>query len=606
MLWRILPLSHLVTVYDLSFIATWGRFMSVNLQLSSRPFVEEDPLQKRALLWSVFGLGMLVSIGLIAAWTLRQISISDSWVDHTREVIRNTDEILAYLEDAESAQRGYILTGQGTYLEPYQAAVAKLPSALSALQRLTADNSSQQERLHEFEPLLNDRIAGMAETVAARQQLGFEAAAKIIAAGQGKNLMDHIRQKQQEIEQEEYRLLQERLETRKSRLRQAFAATLLASLLALLALIAFPLDVRGAVRQRNLAQRQQQESQSTAQALFEAAAQAIFIVDRGGHIVMANPSTERMFGYRVEDMLGQPVEMLLPESLRGQHVGHRDHYFSKPQNRPMGLGLDLQARRKDGTEFFAEISLSHIKTAGGTLAVAFVSDISKRRSDAQAIRQQREELRGLARQLMTAQDDERRRIARDLHDDLSQQLAYLAIDLGKLAIRPAPEEFTSSLRPLQRRAADAAESVRQISHRLHPSILDDIGLTAALEQYCEEFEQAYGIATRFTSRNLPDSLGPEIAGSIYHIAQECLRNVAKHSQTTTVLVTIEGDGSVLRLTVKDEGIGLNTAQLPPGAGIGIVGMKERAHLVNGSVSIESQSGAGTEVRVEVPLAVSSS
>jgi PAS domain S-box-containing protein len=580
-------------------------FMSVNLQLSSRPFVGEDPLQKRALLWSVLGLGMLVLIGLIAAWTLRQIRISDSWVDHTREVIRNTEEILANLKDAESAQRGYILTGQETYLETYQTAAAKLPSALSALRRLTGDNSGQQERLNQFEPLLNERITGMAETVAARQQLGFEAAEKIIAKGQGKNLTDHIQQLQ-EIEREEYRLLQERLETRKSRLWQGFAATLLASLLALLALIAFPLDVRGAVRQRNLAQRQQQESQSTAQALFEAAAQSIFIVDREGRIVMANPSTEKMFGYRVADLLGQPVELLLPESLRAEHVGHRDHYFSKPQNRPMGLGLDLQARRKDGTEFFAEISLSYINTAGGTLAVAFVSDISKRRSDAQAIRQQREELRGLARRLMTAQDDERRRIARDLHDDLSQQLAYLAIDLGKLAIRPAPEEFTSSLRPLQRRAAEAAESVRQISHRLHPSILDDIGLTAALEQYCEEFEQAYGIATRFTSRNLPDTVGPEIAGSIYHIAQECLRNVAKHSQTATVLVTIEGDGSVLRLTVKDEGIGLNPTQLPPGAGIGIVGMRERAHLVNGSVSIESQSGAGTEVRVEVPLAVSSS
>ena len=578
--------------------------MPVNLQSSSHPSVGEDPLQRRSLFWSILGLGMLVLIGLIAAWTLRQVSISDSWVDHTREVISNTDELLAYLKDAESAQRGYILTGQEIYLEPYQATVSKVPSALAALKRLTADNSRQQQRLSELEPLISERIARMAGTVAVRQQSGFEAAAKNVSTGQGKNLMDRIRQLQHEIEQDEYSLLQERLETRQSRLWQGFGATLLASLLALVALLAFPLDVRRAVRQRNLAQRQQQESESTAEALFDAAAQAIFIVDRGGRIVMANPSTERMFGYRIEDMLGQPVELLLPESLRAQHVGHRDHYFSKPQNRPMGLGLDLQARRKDGTEFFAEISLSYISTARDTLAVAFVTDISKRRADAQAIRQQREELRSLARRLMTAQDDERRRIARDLHDDLSQQLAYLAIDLGKLAVSPAPEEFTSSLRPLQRRAAEAAESVRRISHRLHPSILDDIGLTAALEQYCEEFEEAYGIATRFTSQDVPDSLGTEIAGSIYHIAQECLRNVAKHSQAATVLVAVEGDGNVLRLTVKDEGIGLNATQLPPGAGIGIVGMKERAHLVNGSVSIESQSGQGTEVRVEVPLSVS--
>lgn len=575
--------------------------MSVNLQSSSHPSFGEDPLQRRALFWSIFGLGMLLLIGLIAAWTVRQVSISDSWVDHTREVISNTDELLAYLKDAESAQRGYILTGQEIYLEPYQVAVSRVPNTLAALRQLTADNSRQQQRLNEFEPLIEERIARMAETVALRQRSGFEAAAKTVSTERGKNLTDRIRQLQQEIEQNEYSLLRERMETRQSRLRQGFAATLLASLLALLALIAFPLDIRRAVRQRDLAQLQQRASESTAEALFEAAAQAIFIVDRGGCIVMANPSTERMFGYRIEDMLGQPVELLLPESLRAQHVGHRDHYFSKPQNRPMGLGLDLQARRKDGTEFFAEISLSYISTARDTLAVAFVTDISKRRADAQAIRQQREELRSLAGRLMTAQDDERRRIARDLHDDLSQQLAYLAIDLGKLATRPASEEFTDAARSLQRRAAEAAQSVRQISHRLHPSILDDIGLAAALEQYCEEFEEAYGIATRFASRNVPDSLGADIAGSIYHIAQECLRNVAKHSQTETVFVTIEGTANVLRLTVKDAGIGIDTRQLPPGAGIGIVGMKERAHLVNGDIAIESQVGEGTEVRVEVPL-----
>ena len=201
---------------------------------------------------------------------------------------------------------------------------------------------------------------------------------------------------------------------------------------------------------------------------------------------------------------------------------------------------------------------------------------------------------------MTAQDDERRRIARDLHDDLSQKLAYLSMDIGKLATKPTSHDLLPELRPLQLRAAEAAETVRKVSHELHPSILDDIGLEAALEQYCDEFERRSGISTQFTSQDVPDPLPPDVAGSIYQIAQECLRNVSKHSQSETVAVSLEGTGGVLRLTVRDQGVGLRVKQ-ESAKGIGFVAMTERAHLVNGSLHVESNSGEGTEVRVEVPV-----
>jgi signal transduction histidine kinase len=145
--------------------------------------------------------------------------------------------------------------------------------------------------------------------------------------------------------------------------------------------------------------------------------------------------------------------------------------------------------------------------------------------------------------------------------------------------------------------------VRRVSHQLHPSILDDIGLEAALEQYCEEFERRSGIATKFTSRNVPEPLQREVASSIYHIAQECLRNVSKHAHTKTVSVTIEFVDQVLRLIIKDQGVGWKTEQPEP-SGIGIVAMRERAHLVNGKLSIQSKTGAGTEVSVDVPVTAS--
>lgn len=342
------------------------------------------------------------------------------------------------------------------------------------------------------------------------------------------------------------------------------------------------------------------ETESRAESLFQSAAQGIVIVDPRGRIVMANPATETMFGYKVNELVGQSIEMLVPEKLRGAHQQERAAYFKDPKVRPMGMGRDLQARRKDGSVFFAEISLSYVPSAEGTLGVAFVSDVSKRRADEEELRRRGEELRRLAARLMTAQDDERRRIARDLHDDLSQKLAYLSMDIGKLATKPTSRDLLPELRPLQLRAAEAAETVRKVSHELHPSILDDIGLEAALEQYCDEFERRSGISTQFTSQDVPDSLPPDVAGSIYQIAQECLRNVSKHSQSETVAVSLEGTGGVLRLTVRDQGVGLRLKQ-EAAKGIGFVAMTERAHLVNGSLHVESNSGEGTEVRVEVPV-----
>jgi PAS domain S-box-containing protein len=563
--------------------------------------ISSQLLERGSTLWSVLGLGMLLVMAGIGAWTLRQVDQSDFWVDHTREVISANQRLLSDVRDAQSAERGYIITGDEGYLEPYRSASANIPRSAEKLLQLTADNPEQQTRIKRLQGLIDERVAVLNDALRQRRESGFDAARTVLLAGQGRAAMKQIRDASQEIEAEEYRLLQQRTHTRQLRLRQGFIATALAALVALVAFISAPIDVRRAVRQRDAAHQEKEASEATSQALFEAAAQAIFAVDQAGQIVMANPATEKMLGYTESELLGQSVELLVPDNLRGGHVSHRNGYFRDPQNRPMGFGRDLQARRKDGTIFDVEISLSHTRSGQQTLAVAFMSDISRRKEDEQAIRQQREDLRSLAGRLMTAQDDERRRIARDLHDDLSQKLAYLAMDIGKLAAKPTSQEMLDSLRALQRRAGDAAESVRHISHQLHPSILEDIGLEAALEQYCEEFEERSGIRTHFLSCDIPDSLPREVASSMYHIFQESLRNVSKHSKAQEVFVTLEFVDRVLRLTVRDEGVGLPESRLQAGTGIGIMGMKERANLVNGTISIESQVGGGTEVTVAVPL-----
>lgn len=574
--------------------------MTLKFGATTDPNGSRDSLLRRSIWWSVLGVGTLVLIAVSAFSTLRQVDRFDFWVDHSREVIRNTKTLQTDLTRAESAERGYLLTDLDRYLPPFQSAQAELYESLGKLRGLTSDNRNQQQRLETLEPMIRARMGVMNDIIKLRASSGLQPALNLILSGKGDEMSRQIRELAQQLEDEENRLLQERSQARQKGIRIGFFTTLLAATLALITMITAPFDVRRAVLDREIAAKGLRDAESRAHALFESAAQGIFVADADGRIVMANPAMATMFGYSPAELGGIRVEQLVPENLRERHVGLRSRYINNPQNRPMGLGLDLQARRKDGTSFYAEISLSHINTEQGTMVVVFVTDVSRRRHDEQEIRQQRADLRALTGKLMTAQDDERRRIARDLHDDLSQRLAYLSIDLGKLAVRPLDSEVVSHVRTLQHRAAEAGETVRAISHELHPSVLDDIGLEAALEQYCEEFQDRTGITTRFEAENVPETIPREVANSLYHIGQECLRNVAKHSRAQDATVRLQGSGQLLRLIVDDRGVGINPDS-KPGSSLGLVAMKERAHLINGSIDIASKAGEGTRVVVEIPL-----
>lgn len=440
--------------------------------------------------------------------------------------------------------------------------------------------------------------------MAIRDSSGITAADSMNRNDANQRLSRHIRELSRDIENEEYRLLEQRSALRRTRTRQGLAGTIGAASLALIALIVAPIQVRHAVRQRDFANRERRESDSMVRSLFNAAPQAILIADRNGKIVMANAETERIFGYKPDELREMPIETLLPEQLRSGHVGHRDHFFADPRTRPMGLNLDLKALRKDGSEFHAEISLSYIEGAHGTLAVAFASDISKRRADEQAIRDQREELRRLAGRLMTAQEEERRRIARNLHDDLSQSLACISMDLGKLASQDSFDEVSPHLRPLQRRANEAAELVRKVSHQLHPAILDDLGLKTALEEFCDEFQQRSRIRTQLSFPNAPGYLPAEVSSCVYYIVGECLRNISKHAQAQSAFIDIEIVDDNLKLCVKDDGVGFKGNPSKARGGIGVAAMKERVRLQGGTFAIESNTQNGTRIDVDVPVNVS--
>jgi two-component system CheB/CheR fusion protein len=221
---------------------------------------------------------------------------------------------------------------------------------------------------------------------------------------------------------------------------------------------------------------------------------------------------------------------------------------------------------------------------------------------AAALNHTKQELMTLAARLFTTQEEERRRISRELHDDVSQKLALLDIDMGRLLqnLPPVREETQQAFEDLRQRAAGLAQEVRKISHALHPSILEDLGLPHALKSLVEDFGEREGMVATFSRRRLPDGIPLDVATTLYRITQEGLRNVAKHAGKTHVKVLLQGTNGGLRLIIRDSGEGFDVTETAK-HGLGLISMQERARLVNGALEIESELGEGTTLTVNVPL-----
>jgi signal transduction histidine kinase len=230
-------------------------------------------------------------------------------------------------------------------------------------------------------------------------------------------------------------------------------------------------------------------------------------------------------------------------------------------------------------------------------------DITERKRAERALEESRQELRILARRLINAEGEERRRISRELHDDLSQKLALLAFDTGSLLQAPPPsmEEMKEPLHGLQTRIVQLSQDVRQIAHRLHPAILEDLGLTAALSELCEEFSAREGIEVVFEQEAMLEALPADVASCLYRVAQEAFHNVSKHARANQVRVKVSGSPESIQLYIHDTGVGFDSESASSRNALGIVSMKERVRLVRGEFSIHSQPGQGTTVKIFVPL-----
>jgi signal transduction histidine kinase len=239
----------------------------------------------------------------------------------------------------------------------------------------------------------------------------------------------------------------------------------------------------------------------------------------------------------------------------------------------------------------------------------FTNALARKRADEalrareQSLRQTREGLRKLAAKLLHAQEEERRRIAREMHDDWTQRLALLGIDIAMLKkYIGAPEKALPLLRTMQEKLVGLSEDVHTLSRQLHPSILDDLGLVEALRSECACFSHREGIEVVYRPEEISPALPKDIALCIYRVAQEALRNLAKHAAVNQAWVSLLATGPELLLRVEDKGLGFDPAGLRSQPGLGLSSMEERVRLIQAKLSIMSAPGGGTTVEVRVPLA----
>ena len=352
------------------------------------------------------------------------------------------------------------------------------------------------------------------------------------------------------------------------------------------------------ITERKRADEALRESEEKLRLILESTAEAIYGSDREGRCTFCNPACLRLLGYeRVYELLGKDMHRLMHHTrLDGTPFPVEECPIFRTTGSGQGVHVDDEVLwRANGTSFPAEY-WCYPQWKGqevvGTVVAFF--DITARKLADMA-------LASVSGKLIEAQEQERRRIARELHDDIGQRLALLAIELAQLQQSSSnPSKFPGHIVKIQLQTSEIAADIQSLSHELHSSRLQYLGLAAALRGFCQEFSEQQKVEVDFKTHDLPTPMSPDISLCFFRVLQEALHNAAKHSGVRHFEVRLWGTPDEIHLTISDSGVGFDVEASKASRGLGLISMHERLKLLNGTLAIESQLQRGITIHASVP------
>ncbi len=691
-------------------------------------------LERKTEIAVVLMLALLLGIGFVADRNSTEFIHSSAQMVHSREVRGSLQYILSLMEEIESGQLGYIITGESSFLEPYLKATDKIEDRLVHAKILIADEPQLQAHIDTLSSLVKTRIAFAAESIELRRSRGFAAARDLLLSGKGEHEMDQIRALITEMrEAEKIHLLE--YSNRTSALGQStITVAEVGSALAVVIVFVMGTVYRWGLTARRRTEKALQESlakqtlviralpvviyssrasmdfatlwmsdniekvsgfpsgvflkdtglwaarchpddrervfqefqrlqevgtlnveyrwqvadgtyrwflnqavlQTTPDgqakeilglwfditerkatedrlrevnerlaALVQASPVGIVILDADGLCQLWNPAAEHIFAWREDEVLGRPLPTVAPEQ-SDEHRLLRERVLKDEAF----TDLEVIRHKKDGTPVCISLSTAPLRDPSGTICglLGLMVDMTQRKEADLQLCQSRDQLRALTTRLHSAREEEGTRIAREVHDELGQAMTSLKLDLSWMARRLSIPETADSrgqllerIQGTMRELEVTIQTVRAIATALRPSVLDELGLAAALDWQTRDFEKRTGIRCKWSMPQVPIPIGPDQATAIFRIYQEILTNVARHAQASHTRIHLGISAGWLVLEVCDNGRGIPESSLANLNSLGLLGMRERAAQWGGDISILGAEGMGTTVRVRLPL-----
>ena len=560
-------------------------------------------LSLRGFAWTAFAIavGLLIGSSILLVRATHTLLTGEALVGHTREVQTVLENLEGEIFQASNSGNAYVLTDDKALLEGYYSSLRNIPNDVGRLRALTADNSARKPELDSLDSDMQNVLGLIAKLAQAHQKGVSSIDADAQVTREMSMLHDHLEQTLKRMRDEEDTLLDQRQQTSTRNYHNTLRLIGTSFIIALVLLVTEMFLLNYSVTQYQHTQNLARQTREIVNAFFSSSTVGFGILDSQLRYTRVNDVLPRMAGLAPDDLLGKSVpEIFGPRGMRTESVLRRVLQTGSPL---LDREISTELPGKPGqvrhwlVNYFPVPGENGAFTQLGVIAV----DVTARRNAEEALRK-------LSGRLLGIQDQERRRIARELHDSLGQYLAGLKIAVEMLGNSNDPARNKPLLAECTDILDKAISETRTLSHLLHPPLLDEAGFASAASWFVTGFSQRSGIPV---SLDLPEDmprLSEAVEIALFRVLQESLTNVHRHSRAASAEIKVETDAEEISIEVCDHGRGMPKDILDQirgegtKLGVGLAGMRERVHELGGSFEVASD-GRGTTIRAAVPLSV---